>query len=187
LTSWSKKRTVINRYNITSDSYDEQYAEEQNAKYKAALKALNNEKAALGIVLDVGCGTGLFFSIAADKAQMVVGVDVSHNLLIKAKAQAKQFSNVYVVQADADHLPFKKEFFDLIFSFTVLQNMPKPKETLLEFKRQAKPDGKIVVTGLKKAFALTDFLDLFDAAELRMLNFVDDDALKCYVAVTAPS
>lgn len=184
MTCWSKKRTVIDRYNITSNSYDEQYAEEQNAKYAAALKTLNDLS---GNVLDVGCGSGLFFSQIATKTQLIVGVDISHNLLIKAKAQAKQLSNVHIVQADADHLPFKNGVFSLIFSFTVLQNMPKPKETLLEFKRQAKPDGKIVVTGLKKAFELTDFLDLFEAAELRMISFIDDEDLKCYVAVTAQS
>jgi hypothetical protein len=65
--------------------------------------------------------------------------------------------------------------------------MPKPKETLNEFKCQAKPEGRIVVTGLKKAFELTGFLDLFEAATLRMLNFVDEDDLHCYIVVTAPS
>ena len=176
----------MKRYDVTWDSYDQQYAEEQDAKYKAALNALNAH-AASGIVLDVGCGSGLFFSQIATKAKIVVGVDITHNLLIKAKTQAKTRGNVHVIQADADHLPFKNAAFDNVFSFTVLQNMPKPKETLLEFKRQAKADGKIVVTGLKKAFELTAFLDLFEAAGLRMLNFVDDDDLHCYIAVTAPS
>jgi ubiquinone/menaquinone biosynthesis C-methylase UbiE len=117
---------------------------------------------------------------------MVVGVDVSRGLLFKANAQAKRYGNVLVVQADADHLPFKNAVFSAVFSFTVLQNMPKPEETLCEFKRVAKADGVLVVTGLKKAFALTAFLDLFGAAGLRLVSFVDDAALKCYVVVAAP-
>ena len=44
-----------------------------------------------GVVLDVGCGSGLFFSEVADQADMVVGVDVSRKLLLKAKKQAKRF------------------------------------------------------------------------------------------------
>ena len=60
------------------------------------------------------------------------------------------------MQADADHLPFKEEFFDVVFAFTVLQNMPKPSETLDELKRVAKVGGRVVVTGLKKAFPLND-------------------------------
>ncbi len=174
----------MNRYNITSDSYNEQYSQEQDAKYKAAQIALNIDNANYTNVLDVGCGSGLFFSNITSKAQTIVGVDVTRNLLLKAKTQAKQFSNVHVVLADADHLPFKLASFDVIFSFTVLQNMPNPQKTLLEFKRHTKPDGKLVVTGLKKAFKLTTFLDLFEDAKLRMLDFIDDDDLKCYIAVT---
>jgi ubiquinone/menaquinone biosynthesis C-methylase UbiE len=173
----------MKRYDVTWDSYDAQYSSEQDAKYKAALKALH-APTAFGIVLDVGCGSGLFFSQISDKAEIVVGVDITHNLLLKAKTQAKTFTNVHVVQADADHLPFKNGVFDTVFCFTVLQNMPKPKETLLEFKQQTKIGGKIVVTGLKKAFELTAFLDHFEAAGLRLLEFVDTEALKCYVAVT---
>ncbi len=163
--------------------YEGLYGEEQEAKYR---KALENVRLAGGMVLDVGCGSGLFFSQVADKAEMVVGVDVSRGLLFKAKAQAKGFGNVHVVQADADHLPFKNAFFSVVFSFTVLQNMPKPDETLCEFKRATQADGALVVTGLKKAFGLTAFLDLFETTGLRLVSFVDDEALKCYVAVAAP-
>jgi ubiquinone/menaquinone biosynthesis C-methylase UbiE len=175
----------MKRYDVTWDSYDQQYAEEQDAKYKAAINTLNAQ-AAFNFVLDVGCGSGLFFSKISDKAGIIIGVDITRNLLVKAKNQAKKYGNAHVIQADADHLPFKTGVFDAIFCFTVLQNMPKPKETLQEFKRNAQPEGKIVVTGLKKAFELTAFLDLFEKAGLRMTGFVDDDALQCYVAVTSP-
>ena len=60
------------------------------------------------------------------QSEMVVGVDISRKLLLKAKEQAKSFRNVLVLQADADHLPFQDAFFDIVFAFTVLQNMPKP-------------------------------------------------------------
>ncbi len=182
VTTWTEKREVMQRYDVTAEMYEGLYAEEQQAKYQ---KALENVQLTGGAVLDVGCGSGLFFSQVADKAEMVVGVDVSRMLLIKAKAQAKRFGNVHVVQADADHLPFKNKVFSAVFSFTVLQNMPKPDETLCEFKRAAKTDGVLVVTGLKKAFALTAFLDLFEVAGLRLVSFVDDEALKCYVAMAA--
>jgi ubiquinone/menaquinone biosynthesis C-methylase UbiE len=179
---WKEKRKIMQRYDVTADMYEGLYSEEQDAKYR---KALENVSLDGGAVLDVGCGSGLFFAKVACKAETVVGLDVSRKLLLKANRQAKRFGNVYVLQADADHLPFKAETFNLVFSFTVLQNMPKPKETLCEFKRAANGDGVLVVTGLKKAFALMTFLDLFEAAGLRLASFVDDEALKCYVAVIA--
>jgi ubiquinone/menaquinone biosynthesis C-methylase UbiE len=181
LSIWRKKRSVANRYNSTSKSYDEQYAQEQVAKYCAAQKMLSSSCG--GAVLDAGCGSGLFFSYVADKVSLVVGVDISRNLLLKAKVHAKTFCNVHIIQADADYLPFKNALFNVLFAFTMLQNMPTPKQTLLEFKRQTKDDGKLVVTGLKKVFELTNFLDLFEANGLRLLEFIDDSNLNCYIAI----
>ena len=184
MSSWRKKCSVANRYNVTSESYDEQYAQEQVAKYRAVQRVLNLS-CCDGGVLDVGCGSGLFFSYVVDKVKFVVGVDISRSLLFKAKVHAKSFCNVHVILADADYLPFKPVVFDVVFAFTMLQNMPVPKRTLLEFKRQIKLDGKLVVTGLKKVFGLAVFLDLLEGSGLRLLEFVDDSDLKCYVAVVS--
>jgi ubiquinone/menaquinone biosynthesis C-methylase UbiE len=181
MTIWSKKRSIANRYNITSNSYDEQYAQEQTAKYQIVQRTLKHSS--YNVILDVGCGSGLFFSHIADRAQMVVGVDFSRKLLLKAKAQTKYFSDVHLVQADADHLPFKNATFDAVFAFTMLQNMPAPKKTLLEFKQQTTENGKLIVTGLKKAFELTAFLDLFEINELKLFEFIDDQNLNCYIAI----
>jgi ubiquinone/menaquinone biosynthesis C-methylase UbiE len=178
---WIQKRRVMRRYDTTAKSYDELYGEEQQAKY---LKALEHVNAAADIrVLDVGCGTGLLFSHIAGAAQAVLGVDISRELLLRAKEQAVKFRNIYLVKADADHLPFQNGFFSMVFAFTVLQNMPKPKETLAELERVSKSGGSIVVTGLKKAFSLSEFTCMLEDAGLMMVSFVDDAFLKCYVAV----
>jgi ubiquinone/menaquinone biosynthesis C-methylase UbiE len=160
--------------------YDARYAEEQEAKYKAALTEVN----VAGAVLDVGCGTGLLFSHIAAQTEAVVGVDVSGKLLLQAKERAKAWGSVHVVQADADHLPVKAEFFAAVFAFTVLQNMPKPMETLRELKQVATRNGTIVVSGLKKAFSLEVFEALLQQAGLRVVLLTDDATLKCYVAVS---
>jgi ubiquinone/menaquinone biosynthesis C-methylase UbiE len=162
--------------------YEERYAKEQQAKYRAALENVN---VGGGAVLDVGCGTGLFLSQVAAQVSMIVGVDISRKLLLKAEDKAKKLSNVFVLQADADHLPFREGLFDAVFAFTVLQNMPKPSETLGELKRVAKLGGSVVVTGLKKAFPLDTFMDVLEGTSLRVVSFVDIEDLKCYVAVLA--
>jgi ubiquinone/menaquinone biosynthesis C-methylase UbiE len=170
----------MQRYDITAAMYNARYAEEQEAKYKAALASVN----VAGAVMDVGCGTGLLFSHVAAQAEAVVGVDVSAKLLLQAKKRAKAYGNVHVVRADADHLPVKADGFTTVFAFTVLQNMPKPAETLLELKRAAKREGAIVVSGLKKTFALEAFEHLLQQAGLRVVSLKDDAVLKCYVAVS---
>ena len=132
-------------------------------------------------VLDVGCGSGLFFQEIASKARLVVGIDLSKRLLLKAKQHAGE--NVFILQADADHLPLLNDFFDAVFSFTVLQNMPKPSETLREMNQVIKPEGKIVLTGLKKAFRLQKFMDLVENSGLKLAAFIDEEAINCYIAV----
>ena len=179
---WRDKRKVMQRYDVTAKMYDERYGDEQKGKYG---KALENVNMASKAVLDVGCGSGLFFKEVAAQANMVAGVDVSRKLLLKAKEQAKAFGNVFVLQADADHLPFREGFFDAVFAFTVLQNMPKPPETLCELKRVVKLGGRVVVTGLKKAFPLDLFMDVLENSGLKLAAFVDDEAVNCYVAVLA--
>jgi ubiquinone/menaquinone biosynthesis C-methylase UbiE len=179
---WKNKGKVMHRYNLTADMYEERYAEEQKAKYEVALE---NVEIANCNILDVGCGSGLFFSHAAKKVKVLVAVDVSHKLLLKAKEQAHVFENVFVLQADADHLPFRGAFCDAVFAFTLLQNMPEPSETLNQFKLVAKLGGKVVVTGLKKVFSVNTFMDVLEGAGLQIISFVDKEDLKCYVAVLA--
>ena len=166
-------------YDLTAEMYNERYAEEQEAKYA---KALQNLDVADGVFLDVGCGSGLFFSHVAAKSKMLVGIDISHKLLLKAKEQANCLKNTFVLQADADHLPFRDAFFDAVFSFTMLQNMPKPSETLNEIKRITNHEGRVLVTGLKKAFPLEAFMDVLESSDLKIASFTDDQNLKCYVA-----
>ena len=180
MTGWKDKRIVMRRYNLTAEMYEGRYAKEQKSKYVAALE---NVVVADEVVLDVGCGSGLFFREIAAQAKMIIGLDISRKLLLQAKHHAAAFGNVFVLQADADYLPFGEGVFDLVFAFTVLQNMPDPSATLKELKSVAKTAGKIVVTGLKRFFSLTAFMDFLEASGLTLVTFVDREDLKCYVSV----
>ena len=185
MNAWKQKRSVMRRYDLTAHLYDVRYAEEQEAKYKVALEDLSVTRNS--VVLDVGCGTGLLFSYIAAEAKLVVGVDVSKQLLLQAWKRAGNFRSVHLVQADADHLPFRDACFSAVFAFTVLQNMPKPSETLVEIGRTARRDAFILITGLKKAFSFEAFGELLQQAGLRAVSLKDDDALRCYVAVSVKS
>ena len=63
--------------------------------------------------------------------------------------------------------------------------MSDPSETLNQLKRVTKLGGKVVVTGLKKAFPLNAFMDVLESSGLKIVSFVDNEDLKCYVAVLA--
>jgi ubiquinone/menaquinone biosynthesis C-methylase UbiE len=170
-------------YDSTAALYDARYAEEQEAKYKVAVANVKPK----GAVLDVGCGSGLFFKFVADKAELVVGVDSSRKLLLEARKRTLGVGNVHVVQSDADNLPFKARAFDVDYSFTVLQNMPQPNETLQELGRVAKPSAKLVVSWLKKVFSIESLCLMLEHVGLPPVSIIDDDSLKCYIAVSRKS
>jgi ubiquinone/menaquinone biosynthesis C-methylase UbiE len=104
--------------------------------------------------------------------------------LLQARKRAKKLCGVHLVQADGDHLPFKNACFTVVFAFTVLQNMPKPMETLKEISRTAMQGAPVVVTGLKKAFSLKTFRELLQHVGLHAVSIEDADSLRCYLAVS---
>ncbi len=179
MSSWRKKRSVMRRYDLTSQMYDERYQEEQEAKYSAALNGLDLPHSSS--VLDVGCGSGLLFPRLTGKVKLLVGVDASRGLLELAKKRIKAKNKVQLVLADADYLPFTQGVFSHVFAFTILQNMPKPAETLKRLKLVAKVRACFVVTGLKAAIPLETLGAFLEDAKLKAVFVADNEALKCYI------
>ncbi len=72
------------------------------------LNAMKELLAGCRTILDVGIGTGRFAEYFNDSGFNVVGIDVSLGMM--AKAREKGLRNL--VQADAQHLPFRDDIFD---------------------------------------------------------------------------
>lgn len=171
----------MRHYEVTSETYDEQYMGEQNRKMTAALEALPHAIDKNSLVLDAGCGTGLLFPRVAERAKLIVGIDIAPGLLRKARTRAK--ANVALVRGDAESLPLKENKFNYAFAFTLLQNMPDPKRTLEEVKRATRPDAILAISGLKKHYTETDFRETLENAKLEILTLRTVEELKDFVAV----
>jgi len=180
MADWNKKREVMQHYDNIASVYDMQYAEEQGAKIKAVLDEINLQPD--NIILDIGCGTGTLFKHIKNSTKLLIGLDISLSLLIKAKTQAKQYRNTNVIRAEADHTPFKNKTFHTIFAITLLQNMPNPAATLREIKRISKDNVTIAVTMLKKGLTKKTFTQLLENAELTICSLKTDNKLKDYTA-----
>jgi len=177
---WEKKRRVMNHYDTTAYLYDLQYSEEQKLKIKFSLNNLNLKLEFF--LLDVGCGTGLLFDYVSESVNVLVGVDISRGILGKAKEKIKGKKNVFLVQADADYLPFQDGIFDAVFAITLLQNIPSPIKTLKEISRVAKNHAAIIITGLKKKFNPKNFEQLLSTIFL-LERFWDRRELNDYIAL----
>jgi len=178
---WGAKRETMNSYDVKADSYDSLYGGEQSEKYSAALCAVRVGGG--DIVLDDGCGTGLFIRKVARHPSRVVGVDLSRIMLNVAKRTCRELKNVLLIQCDADFLPLKKDSFDKVFSFTLIQDFPNPERAVLEMARVAKPRSKIVVTALKKVYTLTKLTDRIRSSGMRVIDAPDTEGLKDHLVV----
>lgn len=96
------------------------------------------------LVLEVGCGTGLFTKELAGTDNAIVAIDISERLLLKAKAKVS-FGNVYFTVGNASETGFKSESFDFIVGCSSLHHLDLC-PALKEFLRILKPGGRILFT-----------------------------------------
>lgn len=93
---------------------------------------------ASGLLLDVGCGTGV--DAAALGTQRCVGAELSATM-----ARITADRGVGVVRADAHHLPFADGSFAGVRADRVLQHVADPHTALGEITRVAASGGRIVI------------------------------------------
>jgi SAM-dependent methyltransferase/uncharacterized protein YbaR (Trm112 family) len=97
-----------------------------------------------GRFLDVGANWGRWSIAAAQAGFDVVAIDPSLGAMRAARRVAKQLGHdLTPVVADARHLPFPDESFDVVFSYSVLQHLSPEdvEESLRECARVLRPSG----------------------------------------------
>ncbi len=97
-------------------------------------------------VLDVGCGCGVTTLRAAQRANAVDGVDISHPLIEVARdrAQAVGVANANFLVADAQTHAFAGGEFDVVISQFGLMFFDDPEAAFMNLKRALVPGGRIV-------------------------------------------
>lgn len=101
-------------------------------------------------VLEIGCGIGYQSALLSCLSDHVTASDIdlgnmakhSRGLEITRKfIESAGVSNVRVVNADAQNLPFADNTFDFIYSSYAFQYVPDKSKALTEIKRVLKPGG----------------------------------------------
>jgi SAM-dependent methyltransferase len=112
---------------------------------EALLGALRVELPAGGTVLDIGCGLGRLTRPLARQAARVIALDVSSEMLAKARELNAQLENVEWVHGDGRSLhPVADATVDACVSHVVFRHIPDPAITLgyiREMGRVLKPGG----------------------------------------------
>ena len=91
-------------------------------------------------VLDLGCGAGWASRLMAravahgDKPGQVIGLDVSDEMIRRARAGSKEYDNVMFVVGSAQQIPWEENFFEKVLSV----------ESLLLLRRSGSRAGRTV-------------------------------------------
>lgn len=114
----------------------------------ALLKALGGQP--LGRLLDIGTGTGRIADLLADRADHVVALDRSPEMLRLARARLQKLppERWELVQGDFSALPFEPASFDTVVLHQVLHYAQEPGYALDEAARVCRPGGRIAIVDL---------------------------------------
>jgi ubiquinone/menaquinone biosynthesis C-methylase UbiE len=99
------------------------------------------------LILDVGCGTGIFTFNILSHGPRVIGLDISQPMLMKAEQKTKDYA-FRGVAGDMAFLPFADECFDKVVSMTALEFIVDGRSAVRDFFRVTQKGGVVVVTTL---------------------------------------
>ncbi len=99
------------------------------------------------IILDAGCGTGVFTLDILSSGAHAIGLDISLPMLKQAAEKVKR-QPFQIVLADVLSLPFQDDSFDKVVSVTALEFIKDAKGAVRELFRVTKRGGIIVVATL---------------------------------------
>jgi len=150
-----KKELANQYYGEEAEEYDTNRSEDPrrqaviDIQKKITLDFLKN--AGGKNILDVACGTGRFFELYGDRK--IYGIDISSEML---KQAAKRRGVKKVLVADAEHIPFKDNTFDVVSTSQFIMHTPFYTNVIKEMTRVSKKGGSIIIDFPNK-FSLSYF------------------------------
>ena len=119
-------------YDALSASYDDLYADEQSKKHRKIIETLGDGE--FERFVDVGCGTGRLLETVCSSTRLALGIDLSRQMLIKAKQRLHNRSAQFV-RAEASHLPLQDHVADGVVSVSVSEHGPSFTQQFQELSR----------------------------------------------------
>lgn len=100
-----------------------------------------------GDAVDVGCGTGDFARLVAQRARSVVGIDLSPEMIRRANEQSAGVNNLRFILDDFRSVPIQEGSIDVVASIAALHHVAL-EPALRRLSGWLKPGGRLVVLDL---------------------------------------
>ena len=96
-------------------------------------------------ILEIGCGEGWACRLLADIAAegLVVGLDVSDEMIRNARARSAAHENLLLVWGDTEQIPWQENYFTHILSVESFYYIEDPERALQEVHRVLEPGGSV--------------------------------------------
>jgi len=107
--------------------------------------------------LDIGCGSGAFSRLLAQRSGRVLGLDLSPRMIEIARERSRAYPNVEFVVTDATTWEFPAARFECVASIATLHHLPA-ETTLTRMRNALKPGGTLIVLDLFQGEGLSDVL-----------------------------
>lgn len=136
--------------------YSENIASRLTGRLKKSFQFSGNLKNK--VILDIGCGIGWFEKMVIEAGcKKITGIEPTEKNLKQAKKAVPQ---AVFKTGSALRLSFKKNYFDLVTMFDVIEHLPKNSESqvLREIKRVLKKTGGLIISTPNSSF-LSKVLD----------------------------
>jgi demethylmenaquinone methyltransferase/2-methoxy-6-polyprenyl-1,4-benzoquinol methylase len=125
-------------------------------------------------VLDIAGGTGdlaLRFARQAGPSGQVLLTDINGSMLREGRNRLLDAGVLIpIVQCDAEALPFREEYFDVITVAFGLRNMTHKDRALAEMRRVLRPGGRLLVLEFSRVWA--PLAPLYDAYSFSVLPWL---------------
>lgn len=104
-----------------------------------------------GVAVDLGCGTGELLLSLSSRADRVIGVDSSPNMLKQARQKTIAAQDrVDLRLGEMEHLPVRDGEADLAIANMVLHHLVMPAAAIREIHRILKPGGRLLIADFEK-------------------------------------
>ena len=103
-------------------------------------------------IFDLGCGAGWATRILARLVSegprgfgQIVGLDISDEMIRRARAASREFDNIMYVWGSAEKIPWEENYFDKVLSVESFYYYPDPDRALNELFRVMAPRGRLFI------------------------------------------